>query len=181
VDVQDRTKLIVYNRHQTACFKDTEKSYNAATRTSEPRLSKTAHNLEHNNAALLAESRKERWLKSFRGIEACNLMTATTLTGKRDGWHAETAYSKRLKLTGSRGHVTLYGQNRTKLCRLRPWLSLMTSGGVQRERETETETQSLSKHQMTEANLLTRSRDFICAEPSKTRPPSSVTVTYAVG
>jgi hypothetical protein len=49
------------------------------------------------------------------------LFQSALLTGINDGgWRSErqTAYSKRLKLTGSRGHVTVDAQNRPKLgCR----------------------------------------------------------------
>jgi hypothetical protein len=43
--------------------------------------------------------------------------------------------------------------------------------GAQRARE------RLSIQQATEADWLTTARDFKCAEPSKTRPPSHVPIT----
>jgi hypothetical protein len=67
------------NRHQTACFKVVAKSYNVATRTAEPRRAKTAQNSQRNEASdavLVTSSRAVRGMKSFGGLEACNL-TAT--------------------------------------------------------------------------------------------------------
>jgi hypothetical protein len=66
--------------HQIACFKVTSKSYNVATRTAEPRLVKTAQNLQRSktrNVVLLTYSRAVRGGESFRGLEACDLVTAT--------------------------------------------------------------------------------------------------------
>jgi hypothetical protein len=68
------------------------------------------------------------------------------VTGTYEGrWHAErqTVYSKRLKFTGSRRHVTLNAQNRPKLGRRRPWRSLVSAGGAQRETERRKMTESL--------------------------------------
>jgi hypothetical protein len=47
------------------------------------------------------------------------------------------------------------------------------AGDRERERERERE----RVHQATETDRLTRARDFRCAEPSRTRPPSYVPVT----
>jgi hypothetical protein len=65
-------------RHQIACFKVTAKSHNVSTRTAELRWVKTAQNSQRSkasNAVLLTWSRAVRGAKSFRGLEACNLVT----------------------------------------------------------------------------------------------------------
>jgi hypothetical protein len=66
--------------HQIACFKVTTKSYNVATRIAEPRRVKKAQNSQRSkasNAVLVTEQRGG--VKSFRGLEACNLVTATVV------------------------------------------------------------------------------------------------------
>jgi hypothetical protein len=68
--------------------------------------------------------------------------------------------------------VTLNAQNRPKLGHRRPWRLLMSAGDTQRETELT---------EATEADWLTGARDFKCAEPTKTRPSSSVAVTYVGG
>jgi hypothetical protein len=71
----------VSSRHQIACFKVTAKSYNVAARTTEHRRMKTAQNSQRSkasNAVLLTQSCTERGVgKSFRSVQACNLVTAT--------------------------------------------------------------------------------------------------------
>jgi hypothetical protein len=93
------------------------------------------------------------------------------------GAQRERAYSKRLKLTGSRGHVTVGAQNRRKLNHLRPFQSLVAAGNAERERPRYIH----CIQQATEAYWLTRARDSRCAEPFKSQPPSSVSVTYDCG
>jgi hypothetical protein len=58
----------------------------------------------------------------------------TDRKGRRTERERQRVYSKRLKLIGSRGRVTLSAQNRPKLGRRRPWRSLAASGA---RRETE--------------------------------------------
>jgi hypothetical protein len=71
---------IYSTRYRIACFKVTTKSYNVETRAAEPGRVKTAQNLKRSkgsNAVLLTWSRAVRGVKSFRGLEACNLVTST--------------------------------------------------------------------------------------------------------
>jgi hypothetical protein len=101
------------------------------------------------------------WWHAERGRETVRVKRAAEadwLTGARDfkcaepsktrpsssvavtyvgGWYTEgdRAYSKRLKLIGWQGHVTLNAQNRPKLGHRRPWRSHMSAGGTQRETE----------------------------------------------
>jgi hypothetical protein len=56
-----------------------------------------------------------------------------------------------------------------KLGRCRPWRSLVTTSGAQRQ----------NVQQATETDWITRECDSRCAESPKTRPPSSVAVTCA--
>jgi hypothetical protein len=81
------------SRHQIACFKVTTKSYNVATRTAEPRRMKAAQNSHRSNAVLLTWSRAVMVVKSFRGLETYNLVTATIVsTYKTTRYHNPKYY-----------------------------------------------------------------------------------------
>jgi hypothetical protein len=73
------------NSDKTACFKVTAKSYNVSTRTAEPRRVNTAQNLHRSKSSnavpltYLLQPRSKGGGKSFRVLEACNLVTATTV------------------------------------------------------------------------------------------------------
>jgi hypothetical protein len=90
-------------------------------------------------------------------------------------WRAErysqTVWGKPVRLTATREHVTAYAQNRQKLSHRRPYQKLWPEDVAQRQ----------SAQQTTEGYWLTRTRDSRCAEPSKPRPPSYVSVTKLSG
>lgn len=79
-----RTRTTFYincsRRHQIPCFKVRTKSYGASTRTAEPRRVNTALNSQCSkatNAVLTITALQCGGLKSFCGLEACNLVKAT--------------------------------------------------------------------------------------------------------
>jgi hypothetical protein len=76
---------------------------------------------------------------------------------------------KAVKLTDSRGHVTVDAQNHSKLGR-RLRSGHLCQRVARRERQ--------RMQQATESDWLTTTRDSRCAEPSKTRPFSHVPVTF---
>jgi hypothetical protein len=71
--------------HQIACFKVTEKSYNVARRTAEPRRVRQLNSWRSkaSNAVLRTFSRSSNGGESFRGLVACSLVTATLVLHKR--------------------------------------------------------------------------------------------------
>jgi hypothetical protein len=70
-----------------ACFKVTAKPCSLAVRTAEPRRVKTAQNSQHSkasNTVLLTWSPAVTAAKSFRVLEACNLVTAAVMHVRKD-------------------------------------------------------------------------------------------------
>jgi hypothetical protein len=72
------------SHHQTVCFKVTAESCEVATLKAEPMWMTSAENSQRSNAVPgdleLRVGGVGGWLKSFRGLGACNLVTATALS-----------------------------------------------------------------------------------------------------
>jgi hypothetical protein len=70
------------SRHQITCLKATAKSYNVATRTAEPRRAKTVQNSQRSKAINAVQFTlscgRGGGVKSFGGLQACNLVTVAT-------------------------------------------------------------------------------------------------------
>jgi hypothetical protein len=93
--------------HQTVRFKVTEKSYNAATPTTEHRRAKTAQNSRRTkarNAVLLTFSMVgDGGLKSFRGLQVCDFVTAF-----RTAWWQNIKKSRVVNVIGKSKHLSLW-------------------------------------------------------------------------
>jgi hypothetical protein len=78
VDAKRKQSNNYSSRHKIACLKVTTKSCNFATRRAAPRRVKTAKSSHSNKRCIVDLEPGGKGGGFFRGLEACNFMTATT-------------------------------------------------------------------------------------------------------